>query len=136
SLEIEEELTAQLFSEQFIPSIPKLEKAAFIVPKRERSTSWSMDEFGEEPEQELEPSEEDVPPMSLNPEADENEVAQIEMPDVVTPTLLEELEPQEPFIEQSNSVALKYDIMLGVNGNSPQYGILGEVSGRKIALDL
>ncbi len=26
--------------------------------------------------------------------------------------------------------------MLGVNGDSPQYGLLGEVSGRKIALDL
>ena len=29
-----------------------------------------------------------------------------------------------------------YDIMLGVTGDSPQYGILGEVSGRTIALDL
>lgn len=29
-----------------------------------------------------------------------------------------------------------YDIMLGVTGESPQYGILGEVSGRNIALDL
>ncbi|MCA9633618.1 MAG: hypothetical protein KC766_38470 [Myxococcales bacterium] len=29
-----------------------------------------------------------------------------------------------------------YDIMLGVTGESPQYGILGEVSGRTIALDL
>lgn len=29
-----------------------------------------------------------------------------------------------------------YDIMLGVTGQSPQYGILGEVSGRTIALDL
>ncbi len=29
-----------------------------------------------------------------------------------------------------------YDIILGVNGGSPQYGLLGEVSGRKIALDL
>jgi DNA helicase HerA-like ATPase len=29
-----------------------------------------------------------------------------------------------------------YDIMLGVNGESPQYGLLGEASGRKVALDL
>lgn len=29
-----------------------------------------------------------------------------------------------------------YDVMLGVTGESPQYGILGEVSGRTIALDL
>jgi hypothetical protein len=29
-----------------------------------------------------------------------------------------------------------YDVMLGVTGASPQYGILGEVSGRTVALDL
>ena len=29
-----------------------------------------------------------------------------------------------------------YDVMLGVSGASPQYGILGEVSGRTVALDL
>ncbi|OXJ18401.1 ATP-binding protein [Burkholderia sp. AU6039] len=29
-----------------------------------------------------------------------------------------------------------YDIMLGVTGATPQYGLLGEVSGRKVALDL
>ena len=29
-----------------------------------------------------------------------------------------------------------YDVMLGVAGASPQYGILGEVSGRTVALDL
>lgn len=28
------------------------------------------------------------------------------------------------------------DVMLGVTGDSPQYGLLGEVSGRKVALDL
>lgn len=29
-----------------------------------------------------------------------------------------------------------YDVMLGVTGDSPQYGILGEVAGRTVALDL
>jgi hypothetical protein len=29
-----------------------------------------------------------------------------------------------------------YDIMLGVTGESPQYGLLGDVSGRKVAIDL
>ncbi|MCB9694483.1 MAG: ATP-binding protein [Alphaproteobacteria bacterium] len=29
-----------------------------------------------------------------------------------------------------------YDVMLGVMGSSPQYGILGEVSGRTVAIDL
>lgn len=31
---------------------------------------------------------------------------------------------------------LPYDIMLGATGPTPQYGLLGEVSGRKVALDL
>lgn len=31
---------------------------------------------------------------------------------------------------------LEYDVMLGVTGASPQYGILGEVAGRTVALDL
>ena len=29
-----------------------------------------------------------------------------------------------------------YDVMLGITGDSPQYGLFGEVSGRKVALDL
>jgi DNA phosphorothioation-dependent restriction protein DptH len=33
-------------------------------------------------------------------------------------------------------VKTAYDVMLGTTKNSPQYGILGEVAGRRIALDL
>lgn len=32
--------------------------------------------------------------------------------------------------------APKYDVLLGSNAKSPQFGILGEISGRKIAVDL
>ena len=45
-------------------------------------------------------------------------------------------EAQQEGLEKSPSGDVNYDIMLGVNGDSPQYGLLGEVSGRKIALDL
>ena len=45
SVEIEEESTAHLLSEQLIPNVPKLETAAFIAPKKFRSTSWTVDEF-------------------------------------------------------------------------------------------
>jgi len=34
------------------------------------------------------------------------------------------------------STAVPHDIVLGVNGDSAQFGILGEASGRKVALDL
>lgn len=44
---------------------------------------------------------------------------------------------QQQVSEQTTTAKLAYDIMLGVKGDSPQYGILGELSsGRKIALDL
>lgn len=39
-------------------------------------------------------------------------------------------------IESFESSALKYDVLLGSNADSPQFGILGEISGRKIAVDL
>ena len=29
-----------------------------------------------------------------------------------------------------------YDVLIGVSGESPQYGILGEIAGRKVAIDL
>lgn len=41
-----------------------------------------------------------------------------------------------PASEPAPQAEACYDIMLGVNGDSPQYGLLGEVSGRKVALDL
>ena len=36
----------------------------------------------------------------------------------------------------SKSSALKYDVLIGSNSDSPQFGILGETSGRTIAVDL
>ena len=50
SVEIEEEPSTHLISDKFIPNVPKLETAAFIAPKRERSTSWNVNEFWDEPE--------------------------------------------------------------------------------------
>lgn len=38
--------------------------------------------------------------------------------------------------EELHDVEVAYDIMLGVQGKSPQYGLLGEIFGRKVALDL
>lgn len=46
------------------------------------------------------------------------------------------IKQQLPGPDQPRASEVGYDIMLGVNGTSPQYGLLGEVSGRKIALDL
>lgn len=45
--------------------------------------------------------------------------------------------PQEEVkLESGDQSIPDYDVILGVNAESPQYGILGEVGGRKLALDL
>ncbi len=53
------------------------------------------------------------------------------------PSWIEEREESRQQVSEQTSIPeVGYDIMLGVNGYSPQYGLLGEWSGRKIALDL
>lgn len=122
--------------EQFI-AVPRLETAAFITPIRERSTSWSLNEFVEE-----------ITALAVD------ETAQIEDP-VSRPEVINDnpaiyhsnveseltASPELQHIEQPEQNLISYelvpyDLMLGINGKSPQYGLLGEVSGRKIALDL
>ena len=161
SVEIEEEPTAHLLSEQFIPNVPKLETAAFIAPKRDRSTSWTVDElWDEEPEAPItqptypaveetpapaqEEKEEQAEPVEQAPRPStiaSEEEKQDEQPAAVAvepekPVQPEHEEPEHPTPEPAPQAEVSYDIMLGVNGDSPQYGLLGEVSGRKIALDL
>ena len=72
-VETEEEPTAHLLSEQFIPNVPKLDTAAFIAPKRERSTSWTVDELWEEPEVSPAPVAEDAPASVAEKEGQEPE---------------------------------------------------------------
>ena len=159
SAETEIESTTHLLSELFIPSVPKLETAAFIAPKRTRSTSWTVDEDWdkepgsptpkpsppvtqemplsdqEENEEQLYPGEQAPRPSTIDHEGekeDEQPVV-IETEEPVQPdSITSDHSPTEP----EPQAKVNYDIMLGVNGDSPQYGLLGEVSGRKIALDL
>ena len=159
SVEIEEASTLHLLSEQLIPNVPKLETAAFIAPKRERSTSWTVDDLWEDEPREpikptLVPTDENAPTPTVEKAKEQTEiVGQIpqssavpeedrkgdEPPGEVVPETPSEPEleaPQQPVSEPLPSTEVSYDIMLGVNGDSPQYGLLGEASGRKIALDL
>jgi len=161
SVEIEEEPTAHSLSEQFIPNVPKLETAAFIAPNRARSTSWTVDElWDEEPEtpitqrttsaaevtpapaqdekeNQAEPVEQAPRPRTIAPEQEQDDEQPATVDIESERTVQPELEAQEcPIPETAPQAGVSYDIMLGVNGDSPQYGLLGEVSGRKIALDL
>lgn len=52
---------------------------------------------------------------------------------------LQFVEPSEPRSGQpirESRLPPRYDILLGAQSDSPQYGVLGEVAGRKVALDL
>lgn len=156
SVEIEEGPSAHLLSEQFIQNVPKLETAAFLAPKRERSTSWTVDKLVDDelnispvpvPDDAPTPTVEKIDqpstaPVDLAPgapadhesdrKADESAVASL----AESQAKPEENKPPLQASDSSPTIEVAYDIMLGVNGDSPQYGLLGEVSGRKIALDL
>ena len=89
---------------------------------------------------------------SQSPDGRERPVDEGEQPEAVSPPVdshpqvFEEIAPSTPSTspESPAPVApeppvesrLGYDAILGVTGGSPQYGRLGESSGRKIALDL
>lgn len=156
SVEIEEGHSAYLLSEQFIQNVPKLETASFIAPKRERSTSWTVGSlWDDEREISRAPDAEDAHTSTVEkanrrstepddqvPEAlivrEATKTADESAVSVVPekPSKLEDEEPLQPVSEHLSTAEVAYDIMLGVSGDSPQYGLLGEVSGRKIALDL
>ena len=152
SLEIEKESTAHLLSEQFIPSVPKLETAVFIAPRRERSTSWTVDVIWDDPKPliateekkdsiatagpcESKPAVQELP-ASIIPEAKETNGGEDEGIEPEINPVHDVSKPQERVTDHVSLADVGYDIMLGVNGDSLQYGLLGEVSGRKIALDM
>jgi hypothetical protein len=122
SYDVGEKAVTVSLSEQFIPGLPKLKTASFIVPKRDRSTSWVTEET-------LNKKIDVVEPRSLEKTSIDS------ISDVEQNEELSEIETEQS-VEKETSSKIEYDIMLGINGDSPQFGILGEMSGRKVALDL
>lgn len=129
------------------PSVPTLDSAAFLGSPRDRSVSWE-ELRGRQPSisppshmppasQEAVPTPpaapETVPVASPPMSAAVANIAPLALPS--EPLLVEETElPPAP--EAKPAARVPYDIMLGVTGDSPQYGLLGDVSGRRIAIDL
>lgn len=161
AVESEGESVVTMLSEQFMPSVPKLETAVFLTPKRDRSTFSSMDEQWNEDEeisrdtssitgndsQALDDTSTQVDRHDLNADQQDSKQVIVAAEDQShdTAVVVDESEiAAEPGEGDSNETLMppltssdvSYDIMLGVNGDSPQYGLLGEVTGRKIALDL
>ena len=128
------------------PSVPTLEAAAFLGSPRDHSVSWA----------ELRGRQPSAPPLCPGPTASKETVPTplverpnnkpeafqpIGLPPKDSPVAapLEAYSGAEATASSAELAplpAIPYDIMLGVTGNSPQYGLLGDVSGRRVAIDL
>ncbi|SHK89084.1 hypothetical protein SAMN02745216_04256 [Desulfatibacillum alkenivorans DSM 16219] len=148
-------LPTSLSTESF-SGVPKLEEAAFLVQERMRSTSTGYDVDGADAQPDMESS---APTSTVEPIVDEEQ----ESPDstdrkkeapvenqnsdentnraVDEASAPEDDEPPEQDSvkadqEPKHDDSTHYDVILGVDSGSPQYGVLGEISSRKIAIDL
>lgn len=152
------EVTQELLRRRTLaPAVPTFETAAFLSPPRDRTLAWD-----DRPRISYSPSNftpaaqvrEPEPAVMLASEVIEPRQLPITMPETKQPAIADSkpaLVPDEdkvatPMVTEapvaSSEVAqpingrVAYDIMLGATGSTPQYGLLGEVSGRKVALDL
>lgn len=154
------EVTQELLRRRTLaPAVPTFETAAFLSPPRDRTLAWD-----DTPRISYSPSSllpavqvrESESAVMLAQEVTEPPQRPITMPEpkqpaiadptpVLAPALDEEMVPTpivpaasvaSSEVAQSLNGRVAYDIMLGTTGSTPQYGLLGEVSGRKVALDL
>lgn len=139
-------------------SVPVLDNALFFAHERDRSVSWetltsrSLADDRSKPDVES-PSPRPVKVTRPHPEAAtkphsarmSSEAIGSSIPkdidtdlgvrDAARPNLVTSAKGEAASLPLPSD-APKYDVILGSNGVSPQYGMLGEFAGRKIALDL
>lgn len=113
-------------------TVPKLRSAAFLVADRDRTVSWDdlrrARILGEDPK----------PAEPVNDTRDQSAVDEplsIQEPSRVVEESGRAIAKQDSAPE-ADTKGLTVDVILGVNGPSPQLGVLGEFSGRTVALDL
>lgn len=132
------------------PSVPTLDTAAFLGSPRDRSVSW--EELRDRQPSAPLSSHVSVAQEALPTPAPARSGAPGPPPRVATSKAapgtnlaLAAPPPEPPAAEEARlspspgangAHAVRYDIMLGVTGDSPQYGLLGDVSGRRVAIDL
>lgn len=130
------EITQELIRRrELAPSVPTFSRAAFVSPGRDHSVEWDQNVRTTYQYPVSTPSETPVPviadetPLPFAPDA---LGAQAECK--ITPVVSNEHALE--LIADTTIDPPAYDIMLGATGVTPQFGVLGEVSGRKVALDL
>ncbi len=159
STQIEDGAMSFMLSEHIISSVPKIETAAFIAPERERTTIWteqndqaeseSVEPISAEPELSIVSSPHHEDASEAEPTPNEIDSSEAPLPTQAAADSHEIQIQKSTFNKTANtdeklntnhccadSDAVDHDIILGVNGDSPQFGILGESSGRRIAFDL
>jgi len=151
------EVTQELLRRRTLaPAVPTFETAAFLSPPRDRTLAWDDSPrlsyspsspspavqvrepeltriSGPEiapPEQPTATPEPKQPATAASQHAPAREGEKVEIPS--SPAV----PASPPDVAQPTNARVAYDIMLGATGTTPQYGLLGEVSGRKVALDL
>lgn len=159
------EVTQELLRRrELAPAVPTFETAAFLSPPRDRTLAWDdsprvkytqHEVVSNAPVREPEPAavvlvapqpvgtvqaaSTDMPPLPVDePGADataEQAPASVLVAEEEVPQGASVTRPQTQDGETTDS-RVAYDIMLGATGATPQYGLIGEVSGRKVALDL
>jgi hypothetical protein len=130
--------------------IPRYTTASFIAPKRVHSITWGDPLRQSDPT----PAEREWDSKEIKSQGSETGVANAS--DQLSPSqvVVEKASTQEPVsgmretsISQPtvdagysesdhNLVKPQFGVMLGAQEDTPQYGIIGEVAGRKVALDL
>ena len=129
------------------PSVPTLETAAFLGSPRDRSVSWDelrgrqppVPSFSIQPTAaQVATSTRDEAPMprSCLATAPSSDQKPVQPPPAAASTPIAGEESHATITELKKNSDVPYDIMLGVTGDSPQYGLLGDVSGRRVAIDL
>jgi hypothetical protein len=126
-----------------VPPIPRLDVAAFLVGERQRVTGADI-RHSEEPTPPTVAVEEGIAvndQPTRTPEATSSPAKAERDPVWTSPR-----PPKKPRADGARPAALKkeegahvepvHDIVLGATQPSPQFGLLGEASGRKVALDL
>ena len=132
-------------------AIPKITTASFIVPERERSVTRDaldkQDKVALSKTHKKKSSTINGEPENRNaalysspspPDVKERSEAQGNKSTELAHTTL----PVTADVSQSREIAAElsgypeFGVMLGAQGPTPQYGIIGEVAGRKVALDL
>lgn len=156
--DVSSEITQELLRRRSLaPGVPTFATAAFLGQTRDRTVSWVQGDGRRfypkvEPVLISAPTSASGTPENAAQEAPSSPFveARLELGEGRTlavtassaPSDISARPSSQPVVDESRGAdencarVAEYDIMLGATVASPQYGLLGEVSGRKVALDL